>query len=143
MRLTKVLLFELSKIFSNSIKEGKPLLSIGRYINSTWYLILQDSTVSNTALCSIFVVIILSILWVSTAPFIIILFDSVPPDVNIISEGFTFNSSEIFFRVSSIIDLDSLPKEWIEDGLPKLFFITWYIISTTSFEIGVVAALSK
>ena len=41
----------------------------------------------------------------------IILFDSVPPEVKIISEDFTFSSSAILFLTPSIKDLDSLPKE--------------------------------
>ena len=71
------------------------------------------------------------------------LFDSVPPEVKIISEDFTFSSSAILFLTPSIKDLDSLPKEWIDEGFPKLFFITWDTMSATSSEIGVVAALSK
>ena len=97
----------------------------------------------NTALCSIFVEIILFTFNDSTTDLIIILFDSVPPLVKIISEGVTFNFSEIYFLESSNNAFELLPNECVEDGLPKLFFITSDITETTSLEICVVAALSK
>ena len=62
-------------------------------------------------LCSILVEIILLTPKDSTADLIIMLFDSVPPLVKMISEGETFSFSAIYFLESSNNDLELLPNE--------------------------------
>ncbi|BAV95105.1 hypothetical protein JBKA6_1092 [Ichthyobacterium seriolicida] len=72
-----------------------------------------------------------------------VLFDSVPPDVKIISPVFVLNCFDINFLTDSIIVLDSLPKECMEEGFPKFTSIESFIAFNTSGANGVVAALSK
>jgi hypothetical protein len=73
----------------------------------------------------------------------IILSDSVPPEVKIISCGSQLRYFATLFRAVSVIDFAVLPKPWVEEGFPKVVDMLWVINSMTSFRMGVVAALSK
>ena len=70
----------------------------------------RNLTTFNTALCSIFEVIILLTPRSLTAEIKIRLSDSVPHDVKNISAGKTLNSFAIDFLAFSIKVLDDLPK---------------------------------
>jgi hypothetical protein len=67
----------------------------------------------------------------------------VPPEVKKIDPGEVFSNWAMLLRALSTIIFDSLPKECVDEGLAKKFFIILLIISIISGAIGVVAALSK
>ena len=114
----------------NRSKSGYPSLSTFKYSN--FILLFEQRFIIGfkTALCSILVVIILS------TPnlihdLIIMLLDSVPPDVKKISLGFTLNVCAINFLLSSIMVFESLPKKCVEEGFPNELTRTDVISSTT------------
>ena len=64
-------------------------------------------------------------------------------EVKIISAAVTLKWVAISFLQFSRIDLEDLPTEWVEEGLPNSVLKISATLSTTSFLTWVVAALSK
>jgi len=130
--------------FSRSSGLTYPSLSTGKYVISN-PCVCSHLQLFSTQSCSIFVVMIcfpLS-LFANAIPFIAKLFDSVPPDVKIISSSFAPIDFAIVVLDSSTACLAHTPIMCSDDAFPY-FSVKYGVISLiTSVSIIVVAPLSR